>query len=111
MHQAGIVAEQIDVAIAVRVEEKRAFAARDGQRVRTILLNRAGVAAGHHALRALRDSLRRLFVMTSVPRWCSSNLPFSPLGFMPSRASVGSPSDALASRFRLASPPAEDISW
>src|SRR5208282_1195242 len=54
MNQAGVVAEQIDIAVAVDVPQERTFAARDREGVWAMIRRRAGVAARHHAFGAGR---------------------------------------------------------
>src|SRR5271156_3180204 len=55
MNEDGVVAEQIDVLVAVDVAEERSPAALDGERVGPVVSRGASVAAGHDALGALGE--------------------------------------------------------
>ncbi len=74
MNQAGVIAEQVDIPVAVNVPQKRPFAALDGQRVGLVIGRRARVAAGHHAFGALGE-LRRFFGRCAILFFDSGHRP------------------------------------
>lgn len=55
MNQAGVIAQQIYVAVAINVPQEWPLAARYRERIRAMVSGGAGIASGHHAFGTLRE--------------------------------------------------------